>query len=210
MLASLLKISLPPIFSCLFFLAPFLYILPLRGIDAYREDDTIAEVFYIVLIVLGVGLIVSLVFLEMLVNVFRTWKNHATRHLRSNQAQEQDEFTKLERFELADIFKYDLEDFGLWGNAIGYILTFSILIFMYFNAPAWITEAQSGALIGLQISVIYLFLVSFAVIITKIIPDKPRHDKQFTEKIAMFCGKHQKFLIQDRQRKIKRFVLRFG
>jgi hypothetical protein len=51
---------------------------------------------------------------------------------------EKDEFSKSDRFELSEIFKYDLEDFGLWGNAFGYILTMTILIFMYFNRPTWI------------------------------------------------------------------------
>lgn len=51
---------------------------------------------------------------------------------------EEDEFTRSERFELSEIFKYDLEDFGLWGNSFGYIFTMTILIFMYYNKPVWI------------------------------------------------------------------------
>jgi hypothetical protein len=47
-------------------------------------------------------------------------------------------------------------------------------------------------LIGLQISVIYLFLACFVIIITKIIPEKAKEDRQFTEKIALFAGQHQK------------------
>jgi hypothetical protein len=136
-------------YVCLFFLVPLLYIMPLRNIETYQMDDKIAEIFFIVMIVLGCGLIVGILFLEMILNVFRTLKNHATRHTRNAQNAEVDEFTKLERFELADIFTYDLEDFALWGNSIGYILTFTILIFMYFNAPDWVTESQSGVLIGL-------------------------------------------------------------
>lgn len=127
-------------YVCLFFLVPLLYILPLRNLDTYKLDDKIAEIIFIVLIVLGCGLIVGILFLEMILNVFRTLKNHANRHTRNANA-EVDEFTRLERFELADIFTYDLEDFALWGNSIGYILTFTILIFMYFNAPSWVTQS---------------------------------------------------------------------
>lgn len=41
-------------------------------------------------------------------------------------------------FDLTDIFKYDLEDFGIWGNSFGYILTLTILAFMYYNKPVWV------------------------------------------------------------------------
>jgi hypothetical protein len=41
-------------------------------------------------------------------------------------------------FDLTDIFKYDLEDFGIWGNSFGYIVTLTILAFMYYNKPVWV------------------------------------------------------------------------
>jgi len=43
------------------------------------------------------------------------------------------------RFDLTDIFKYDLEDFGIWGNSFGYIVTLTVLAFTFYMRPFWIT-----------------------------------------------------------------------
>jgi len=70
---------------------------------------------------------------------------------------------------VAEIFKYDLENFGLWGNGLGYIITFTILIFMVYNKPVWITPNQSGSILGLQIVIIFLFFVCLIILRLRVI-----------------------------------------
>jgi len=75
--------------------------------------------------------LIFLIFFDLILIIYNNIKNN-------NKEMEEDEFTRSERFELSEIFKYDLEDFGLWGNSFGYIFTMTILIFMYYNKPVWI------------------------------------------------------------------------
>jgi hypothetical protein len=61
---------------------------------------------------------------------------------------------------LTDIFKYDLEDFGIWGNSCGYILTMTVLAFVFYRRPYWVTPSQGGTLLGMEIVIIVLFAYS--------------------------------------------------
>ena len=161
---------------------------------------------------MGVAILFGFLMLDLFLNVFRTWRRHRMRHRRQaiQDDDEEDEFTKSERFELSNIFKYDLEDFGLWGNSFGYILTFTILIFMYYNKPTWIKPTQSGALVGLEITIVFLFLASLIILMMRIIPDKKKEEVSFSEKIASLTGKHETQILIDRQKKVRWAVLHFG
>lgn len=122
-------------YLCLFFIIPLVYIIPIRGVDGYDdkndEQDKVAYGFQLGLIITGIALLIFLIFFDLILIIYNNIKNN-------NKEMEEDEFTRSERFELSEIFKYDLEDFGLWGNSFGYIFTMTILIFMYYNKPVWI------------------------------------------------------------------------
>lgn len=44
----------------------------------------------------------------------------------------------------------------------------------------------------------------------RIIPEKKKEEVSFSEKVASLTGKHQRQILIDRQRKVKRTVLHFG
>jgi hypothetical protein len=86
---------------------------------------------------------------------------------------------------LTDIFKYDLEDFGIWGNSFGYIVTLTVLAFTFYRRPAWITVQQSGALIGMQVVIIALFIYCLVALRMRIISQQPKKAESLLEKVAL-------------------------
>jgi len=71
-------------------------------------------------------------------------------------------------FEFLNLLRYNLQIIGLWFNSVGFIIAFTILAFMYYRSPEWITKLQEGALIGLMILVIFLLFYCLIIIILPI------------------------------------------
>lgn len=169
-------------YTCLFFIIPIFYLLPLRNESSYDDSDPVAYYFQYILIFTGVSLLILLIMADLVITYIKTWYNHLNRHkYQGKQAEEiEDEFTRSERFELSNVFKYDLANFGLWGNSFGYILTMTILMFMYYSQPEWIKPHQAGSLTGLQIVIVFLFFYSLIILLlrsTHCPPRQPRFNR---------------------------------
>ena len=97
---------------------------------------------------------------------------------------EKEEFEDSQKYDISNIFRYDLLDFGLWGNAFGYIFTLTVLIFMNFNKPTYVTLQQTGAVIGMQFVIFFLFIISLIILFLRIIPEKQKTAISFSESIT--------------------------
>ncbi|EAR95963.2 transmembrane protein, putative (macronuclear) [Tetrahymena thermophila SB210] len=205
-------------YICLFFIIPLLYILPQRSVDYYGAYDNIAQGIELALIIIGIILLLTLVFIDIFLEIRKRFRRRALKNKLKKEGRrqeieeiEKEEFEEGQKFEISNIFKYDLYDFGLWGNAFGYIFTLTVLAFMYFNQPKWISLQQSGAIIGMQPVILLLFLISLIVLLLKIIPEKQKVAVSFSEQITQLVeSKGERQITLDRQHKAKRTILMFS
>jgi hypothetical protein len=55
---------------------------------------------------------------------------------------ESSEFVKVESsFEFLNLLRFDLQSLGLWFNAVGFILAFTVLAYMYYRSPEWVSDS---------------------------------------------------------------------
>jgi len=67
-------------YLCLFFIIPIIYIVPLRNVSTYYDDDQIAYYFELILIILGISLVISFFLLDLIITVIKNWIAHSRRH----------------------------------------------------------------------------------------------------------------------------------
>jgi hypothetical protein len=133
-------------YLCFFFFIPLVFILPLRSVNYFESYDYVAEALEITLIVIGIVLLVSIVFLLLFLNIRSRYRKRKLKEKLKKEGRkeeieelEKEEFENSLKFDLSNIFRYDLINFGLWGNGFGYIITLTVLLFMTFNKPTYIT-----------------------------------------------------------------------
>ncbi len=81
---------------------------------------------------------------------------------------------------------------------------------MYYNKPAYVTPSQSGTLIGLEVSIVFLFFACLVVLLLDIVPEVAKEELSFSEKVAALTGKHETAVLIDIQRKVLRTVMHIG
>lgn len=52
---------------------------------------------------------------------------------------------------------------------------------MYYYAPDYVTDSSSGTLLGLQVTIIFLFFACLVVLLTRIISEKKKDAVSFSE-----------------------------
>ena len=132
-------------FFCLFFVVPLGFLSPLINAQGFLNSDG-AKAAMIILLCIGS----SVLFIYFLYLFLRRFGK--------SYLMTKDELAKQPKFEFMNYFRLDCENFGLFGNGVGFIITLTILIFGIFNKPDYIRPAQEGSLSGLIIVVCLLFI----------------------------------------------------
>jgi len=138
-------------FFCLFFVIPIGFLIPLIGAEGFLDNQG-AQAAMIILLVIGSAIL-------LLYIVYLILRSFGQSYLLTKEA-----IAKEPKFNLMNYFRLNCENFGLFGNGVGFIITITILIFGIFNKPSYIKPAQDGSLTGLVIIVCILFIILTLVI----------------------------------------------
>eukprot|EP00330_Aristerostoma_sp_ATCC50986_P001962 CAMPEP_0114592416 /NCGR_PEP_ID=MMETSP0125-20121206/14252_1 /TAXON_ID=485358 ORGANISM="Aristerostoma sp., Strain ATCC 50986" /NCGR_SAMPLE_ID=MMETSP0125 /ASSEMBLY_ACC=CAM_ASM_000245 /LENGTH=111 /DNA_ID=CAMNT_0001791057 /DNA_START=1066 /DNA_END=1397 /DNA_ORIENTATION=- len=65
-----------------------------------------------------------------------------------------------DNYKLIAIFKADLEPFGLWVNAAGFIICYTISLYSVFQAPDGADEGLRGAALGIALVFVLMFILN--------------------------------------------------
>lgn len=171
-------------FFCLFFVVPLAFLSPLINTDGFLNMDSARAGMAILLTVGSFILLLYLVYLCL-------------RKFGQSYILTKEELAKQPKFQFFNYLRQNCENFGLFGNGVGFIITITILIYGIFNKPSYIKPSQDGSLAGLVIVVCLLFIFLTMIIRMPILNPQ----KVYTQSIN---DQFEKEFIPERRNLIKR------
>lgn len=97
-------------FFCLFILIPLLFILPLQDAKSFEVSDSMASSIKIILLIIGGTLVGIYLFFDLAYKLVTLLFGYWVQHKSLKELNKNNEFLKSERFELGQIFRYNLRN----------------------------------------------------------------------------------------------------
>ncbi len=183
-------------FFCLFFVVPLGFLSPLINAHSFFNSEAARAAMILLLVIGSFILAIYLLYLFM-------------RRFGQSYLLTKKEFARQPKFELLNYFRLDCQNFGLFGNGVGFIITITILIFGIFNKPDYIKPSQEGSLSGLVIVVCLLFIFLTLIIRMPVVNPEKVYSHSLNDQFEKEFQSEHSSLVQ-RQGFVRLGILIFG
>lgn len=131
-------------YICIFFVIPFGFLLPLYDIKAFGKNQKVALSFFILLVtVAGISLLILV--------LYKLLKIFGSKYFEIDKSKPS--------LSLYSFFRSNIENFGLFGNGIGFCCTLIIQVYAIHNRPEKANQKMIGAIPAFCVIISGLFLV---------------------------------------------------